>query len=160
MARFDDKSNKWYVENVHDNQGVTIETNPKQGVFVSKVKNSVIYIKGKCNTIIIDNSVGSGVVFDDVISTVEVINSKKIQLQANGAIPSISIDKTEGATVILSSHKSKDSVSIVTSLSSEVNVVVNGDEAKGEEDVEYPVPEQFISKLVNGKLVTKPSEHV
>jgi len=159
MAKLDDKTNKWYVENIHDNHNICIEANPKQGVFISKIKNSVVTIKGKSNTIVIDNAVGSGVVFDDVISTVEVINSKKLQLQANGAIPSISIDKTEGSTVILSSPASRNA-SIVTSLSSEVNIVVSGDEVQNIDDVEYPVPQQFVSKLVNGKLVTKPSEHV
>jgi adenylyl cyclase-associated protein len=103
MARLD--KNKWFVENITDKTDVKIEATPNQGVFVSKIKNTVVTIVGKSNTIVIENAEASGVIFDDVISTVEVINSKKLQLQANGSVHAISIDKSAGVTVFLQSAR-------------------------------------------------------
>lgn len=105
-----------------------------------------------------ENATGSGVVFDDVVATVEVINSKKVQIQANGSVHQISLDKTHGATVYLQSPAGL-SASIATSLTSEVNIVTPG-KTENDDSVEHAIPEQFVSKFVNGKLVTGPSEHV
>eukprot|EP01123_Difflugia_compressa_P001760 TRINITY_DN121_c0_g2_i4.p1 TRINITY_DN121_c0_g2~~TRINITY_DN121_c0_g2_i4.p1 ORF type:complete len:173 (+),score=44.82 TRINITY_DN121_c0_g2_i4:50-520(+) len=156
MARLE--NNKWFVENINGNNEIKIEGKPNQGLFICKVKQSVVTICGKINTIVVDNTEATGVIFDDVISTVEVINSKKIQLQANGAVPAISVDKTAGATIYLQTAASQ-SASIVTSLSSEVNVTIPG-KTDDDDPTELAVPQQFVSKLVNGKLVTTPSEHV
>jgi adenylyl cyclase-associated protein len=61
-------------------------------------------------------------VFDSLLAQVEVINSQSIQVQTLGAMPTISIQKTDGCQVYLS----KDSMDaeIVTSKSSEMNVLV------------------------------------
>eukprot|EP01124_Arcella_intermedia_P032356 TRINITY_DN752_c0_g1_i1.p2 TRINITY_DN752_c0_g1~~TRINITY_DN752_c0_g1_i1.p2 ORF type:complete len:157 (-),score=40.31 TRINITY_DN752_c0_g1_i1:33-503(-) len=152
------KDNKWFVENVANKQDIKLECNPKQGVYISKVTDSVITIVGKANTIVAENVNKSGIIFDDIISTVEVINSKKLQVQANGSIPSIAIDKSQGVTVFLQTAEGQKA-SILTSLSSEVNIILPG-KTDNDDSVEFPVPSQFVSKIVGGKVVTTPSEHV
>lgn len=48
-------------------------------------------------------------------------------------------------------------VAITTAKSSEINLVLPG---KGDADpVELPVPEQFVSTIQNGRLVTEPVSH-
>jgi len=114
--------------------------------------------KGKVSSICIDSCTGSGIVFDDVVSSVDVVNSKKVQLQANGNLHVIAIDKSAGATIYLQTPASQKA-EIATSLATEVNIVVPG--ATEESDsIEHAVPAQFVSKFVNGKFVTAAVEHV
>jgi len=73
-------------------------------------------------------------------------------------LPQIQIDKVNGASIFLSGAESRDA-SVVTSLSSTINVVVPG-KTDDDDPIELAVPEQFVSKVVNGKLVTTFAEHV
>ena len=48
-------------------------------------------------------------------------------------------------------------MAITTAKSSEINLVMPG---KGDADpVELPIPEQFVSTIQNGRLVTEPVSH-
>jgi adenylyl cyclase-associated protein len=81
-----------------------------------------VQIKGKVNSVTIDGCKKTSVVFDNLLSQVEVINSQSIEIQSLGALPTVSIQKTDGCQVYLS----KDSVDaeIVTSKSSEMNILI------------------------------------
>lgn len=50
-----------------------------------------------------------------VIAVVEVVNSSGIQIQANGAVPSITVDKTAGVTIFVQSEAGRG-VSIIVSV--------------------------------------------
>uniref|UniRef100_A0AAX7U1I2 Adenylyl cyclase-associated protein n=1 Tax=Astatotilapia calliptera TaxID=8154 RepID=A0AAX7U1I2_ASTCA len=145
---------KWRVENFEQKHDLVIEeTELKQVAYVFSCNNSTLQIKGKINSIIIDNCKKLGVVFENVVGIVEIINCKSIQLQVLGTVPTISINKTEGCQVYLS----KDSVScdIVSAKSSEMNIMI----PEGEGDYrEFPVPEQFKTVWNGAKLVTEPTE--
>ena len=71
---------------------------------------------------VIDDCEKVGVVFENVLSGLEAVNCKSIQIQSLGKVPTITIDKTHGGQIYLS----KDSldVEIVTSTSSELNVSI------------------------------------
>uniref|UniRef100_A0A665TZP7 Adenylyl cyclase-associated protein n=1 Tax=Echeneis naucrates TaxID=173247 RepID=A0A665TZP7_ECHNA len=144
---------KWRVENFEEKHDLLIEeTELKQVVYVFSCNNSTVQIKGKINSIIIDNCKKLGLVFENVVGIVEIINSKAIQLQVLGKVPTISINKTEGCQVYLS----KDSLScdIVSAKSSEMNILI-----PEEDDYrEFPVPEQFKTVWDGSKLVTEPTE--
>ncbi|KAF7669353.1 hypothetical protein LDENG_00196450 [Lucifuga dentata] len=144
---------KWRVENFEQKHDLVIEeTELKHVVYVFSCNNSTVQIKGKINSIIIDNCKKLGLVFENVVGIVEVINSKAIQLQVLGTVPTISINKTEGCQVYLS----KDSLNcdIVSAKSSEMNILI-----PGEDDYrEFPVPEQFKTVWDGSKLVTEPTE--
>ncbi|KAJ8384967.1 hypothetical protein AAFF_G00196330 [Aldrovandia affinis] len=145
---------KWKVENQEGAQGLVIgDTELKQVVYAFKCNNSTLQVKGKINSIIIDNCKKFGLVFDDVVGIVEVINSKSVKVQVMGKIPTISINKTDGCQVYLSA----DSLNceIITATSSEMNVLVPGE---GGEYDEIPVPEQFKTVWDGKKLVTTATE--
>lgn len=145
---------KWRVENFEQKHDLIIEeTELKQVAYVFNCNNSTLQIKGKINSIIIDNCKKLGLVFENVVGIVEIINCKSIQLQVLGKVPTISINKTEGCQVYLS----KDSLScdIVSAKSSAMNILI----PQGEDDYkEFPVPEQFKTVWDGSRLVTEPTE--
>ncbi|XP_078712455.1 adenylyl cyclase-associated protein 1-like isoform X1 [Lampetra fluviatilis] len=144
---------KWRVEYQENAEGLLIEdTELKQVVYVFQCVNSMLQIKGKINSIIIDNCKRLGLVFENVVGIVEVINSKSVQLQVEGKVPTISINKTDGCQVFLS-PQSLD-CEIVSAKSSEMNILVpDHDDYR-----EFPVPEQFKTVWNGHKLVTEASE--
>jgi len=109
------------------------------------------------NTIIIDDCKRTGVVFENVISGLEIVNSSTIEVQVLGKVPSIAIDKTSGVQLYLS----KDALEseLVTSKSSDVNILIPPKE-EGADLVELPVPYQFKTIIKNGSLITHSVEHV
>ncbi|XP_016297348.1 adenylyl cyclase-associated protein 2 isoform X2 [Sinocyclocheilus anshuiensis] len=145
---------KWRVEHQEKSHDLVIEeTELRQVVYVFSCSNSTLQIKGKVNSIIVDNCKKLGLVFDSVVGIVEIINSRDIQLQVMGKVPTISINKTEGCHVYLS----KDSLDceIVSAKSSEMNVLV----PEGEDDYrEFPIPEQFTTVWDGSSLVTEPTK--
>ncbi|XP_059412213.1 adenylyl cyclase-associated protein 2 isoform X2 [Carassius carassius] len=145
---------KWRVEHQEKSHDLVIEeTELRQVVYVFSCSNSTLQIKGKVNSIIVDNCKKLGLVFDSVVGIAEIINSRDIQLQVMGKVPTISINKTEGCHVYLS----KDSLDceIVSAKSSEMNVLV----PEGEDDYrEFPIPEQFKTLWDGSSLVTEPTK--
>ncbi|XP_064203320.1 adenylyl cyclase-associated protein 1 [Anguilla rostrata] len=152
MLELDGK--KWRVENQEGAQGLVIDdTELKQVVYAYKCNNSTLQVKGKLNSITIDNCKKFGLVFDDVVGIVEVINCRDVKIQVMGKVPTISINKTDGCHVYLST----DSLAceIISAKSSEMNVLVPG---AGGEYTEIPVPEQFKTVWDGKKLVTTATE--
>ena len=151
---------KWKVEYQAGRSDLLIDnTEIKQTVYVYQCRDCTITVKGKVNSILIDSCTKVGLLFDDVLSTVEFINSKSVQMQALGRVPTVAIEKTDGCQVYLS-HKSLDT-EIISSKSSSMNVLVPSVREDGD-FVEYPVPEQF-KTVVNPdsrKLVTTQTEIV
>ncbi|PNJ71241.1 CAP2 isoform 3 [Pongo abelii] len=144
---------KWRVEYQEDRNDLVIsETELKQVAYIFKCEKSTLQIKGKVNSIIIDNCKKLGLVFDNVVGIVEVINSQDIQIQVMGRVPTISINKTEGCHIYLS----EDALDceIVSAKSSEMNILIpqDGDYR------EFPIPEQFKTAWDGSKLITEPAE--
>jgi adenylyl cyclase-associated protein len=144
------QNKKWVVEYQENQRALEIsDTNPKQSVYVFRCTGCTLVVKGKCNSIILDNCKKFALVFDDVIAACEIINSQRVQVQVNGKCPTVSIDKTDGCQVFLS----KDSMAceIVTAKSSEMNICIPKDDG----DIsEHAVPEQFKSSWNGKRLVT------
>ncbi|KAG7457450.1 hypothetical protein MATL_G00227200 [Megalops atlanticus] len=144
---------KWRVEYQHQAPDLVItDTELRQVVYIFSCTNSTLQIKGKVNSIIVDNCKKLGLVFDNVVGIVEIINSKDIQLQVMGTVPTISINKTDGCHVYLS----QDALGceIISAKSSEMNILLpHGDDYR-----EFPVPEQFKTVWDGSKLVTEPTE--
>lgn len=40
-----------------------------------------------------------GLLFDDIVASVEVVNSQNVQLQCTGRVPTVAVDKTDGIQV-------------------------------------------------------------
>ncbi len=146
---------KWVVEYFKGNPNIAVEdVQPNQSVYAFRCEGSTIKVTGKCNNIVLDSCKKTAVVFDNVVSSVEFINCQSVQMQVLGAVPTISIDKTDGCQMYLS----KDSLGaeLITAKSSEMNVMI----PKGEDFVEQPVPEQFKTTINGTKLVTNCTESV
>ncbi|XP_044280879.1 adenylyl cyclase-associated protein 1 isoform X2 [Varanus komodoensis] len=145
---------KWRVENQEDASNLVIsETELKQVVYVYKCMNSTLHIKGKINSITLDSCKQLGLVFDDVVGIVDIINSRNVKVQVMGKVPTMSINKTDGCHVYLS--KSSLDCEIVSAKSSEMNVLV----PTGSGDfTEFPIPEQFKTVWNGKKLVTTVTE--
>ncbi|OXB77778.1 UNVERIFIED_CONTAM: hypothetical protein H355_000533 [Colinus virginianus] len=145
---------KWRVENQENAANLVIsDTELKQVAYVFKCTNSTLQIKGKINSITLDNCKKLGLVFDDVVGIVEIINSRDIKVQVMGKVPTISINKTDGCHVYLS--KNSIDCEIVSAKSSEMNVLIPTDSG---DFTEFPVPEQFKTVWNGQKLVTTVTE--
>ena len=120
-----------------------------------KCENATIQIKGKMKSVILDACTKTNLVFDTAISSCEIVNCKSVQIQSIDVCPSIAIDKTDGCLVYLS-KEGVSATSFVTSKSTEMNV--SWEDEKSGEQVECPIPEQFVHKLVNGVIVSDVSD--
>ncbi|KAH8860212.1 Adenylyl cyclase-associated protein 1 [Schistosoma japonicum] len=140
------KGNKWVVEyfNSVENLEVII-TEPKQTVFIYKCNECTIRIKGKANSIMLDNCKKTGVVFDYLISSIDVVNCQSIQIQ----LSTVNIDKTDGCQVFL--NEDSKYADVITAKSSEVNLLVPN--ATGHIE-EFAVPEQFKTNFTGNGLKT------
>ncbi len=149
---------KWKVEYQQGRSDLVIDqTDLKHTVYVYQCRDCTITVKGKVNSILIDSCNKVGLLFDDVLSTVEFINSKNVQMQVLGRVPTVAIEKTDSCQVYLS-RNSLDT-EIISSKSSSMNVLIP--DAEGDEFVEHPVPEQFKTVInASRKLTTTPTEAV
>jgi len=145
------RGHKWCVENHVNNKEVVVNTTEKkETVYIYKCVDSVVQVKGKINSIVMDSCTKTSLLFDSVISAVDVINCKSAAIQVTGSMPTINIDKTDGCMVYLS-EESK-AAEIITAKSSEMNILI----PKGDGDYnEYPIPEQFKTKFNGTRIDTK-----
>ncbi|KAF9934914.1 hypothetical protein FBU30_010181 [Linnemannia zychae] len=153
------EGNKWVVENFENNNEVILDkVELNQSVYIYGCKNSTIQIKSKVTTVAMDSCSKTGLCVDSLISSLDVVNSKSVQVQILGRAPTVSLDKVDSCMVYLS--KECLDVEILTSKSSSINILTPETTAEGEDDfIERPVPEQFLTKIVDGKVVTTAVEH-
>ena len=165
VCKFVDIGSKWIIEYQTKDQNTSTTNNgvikidisdPKNQVYIFKCENVTIDVKGKCKGIVIDGCKRVNVLFDDIISVVELVNNKNVAVQTRGTVPNISIDKTAGCMVYLS-KASASVTSFVTSTSSEMNVSWPNGESD-DDLVEKPIPEQFLHKLIDGNITSEVSE--
>ncbi|KAJ2804398.1 suppressor of rasval19 [Coemansia guatemalensis] len=154
------RGDKWVVEN-YGTEHVTIEaTKTKQTVYMYNCKGTTLDIKNKLNSVAIDSCQKCGVVFDALVSQFEIVNCKSVQIQARETVPSILIDRTDGAHIFLS-EAARDQTQITTAKASEVNISFPYETKSAEDDnyIEQPIPEQIQTMIRDGKLVTTILEH-
>lgn len=150
------QGNKWVVE--YQTTPVTINIEEKkQTVYVYKCTGATIQIKGKFNAITIDSCKKTNVVFDEAISSCEIVNCNSVKVQVTVKVPAVTIDKTSGGVIYLS--KDGLDTQIFTSKSDELNVSIPGP-SEEQPLLEFPVPEQFLSTIRDGKLHTEMNTHL
>ncbi|KAI9727322.1 MAG: hypothetical protein M1828_006941 [Chrysothrix sp. TS-e1954] len=145
--------NKWLIENF-ENESAPIEINAErqQSILVTKCQGTALRVHGKANAIAIDNCTKFDVIVDSLVSSVEVVNSAKFQLQVLGTLPAVQLDKVDGAIVYLS--KESLQTEILTSNCTSVNITLPP-ATEADDSTECPVPEQFKTSVVDGKLVSE-----
>ena len=60
---------------------------------------ALVQVQGKVNAITLDSCTRTGLVFQDLVASCEVVNCSSVEVQSTGAMPTIAIDKTDGITV-------------------------------------------------------------
>ncbi|MEW5318136.1 MAG: hypothetical protein WDW38_009382 [Sanguina aurantia] len=157
---------RWVVEHQVGAKGLELsDTSPKQVVYIYGCRDSVIQVKGKVNAITLDGCSGTGVVFEDVIASVEVVNCQDVQLQCTGRVPTFSVEKSDGCQMYLTKQVADDpNFQIITAKCSALNVIVVASAVEGAsqeecDPVELPIPEQFITTFREGRLVTVAAAH-
>lgn len=154
------EGNKWCVENFNARDDLRVEGAQRNHVvYIYGLTRCVVNIPDKVNSIAVDSCDRLALVFSSAVSQVEIVNSKNIQIQVLDRVPTIAVDKTSGAQLYLSNASLADpAVQIVTAKSDEVNVFIPG-AAEGEDGSEHPIPEQFLTTIVNRRPVTGVVEH-
>ena len=159
---FELKGNKWTIEHQRDGVIKTIEGDQlgiKRTVYIYKCTgSSTIVLKGKCNNITLDSCHDVKLLFDNVVGACEIVNCKKVKVQANVAVPTVSIDKCDGVLLYFMKRDILPNVQLVTSKSSEMNV--SWPSANPDENfIERPIPEQYVSKILeDGRVDTQVSD--
>ena len=140
------------VENQTDASKVmTVDiTDPKQQVYLYNCEGITVQINGKFKSLALDACEKCAVVYDTLISSSEIVNCQKIQLQVKGICPVFTIDKTRNVLIWLS-EESKAVSTFTTSLSSEMNVSFPGGQG---DQKEMPIPEQFVHKITDKGTVS------
>lgn len=154
---FELNDKKWKIEYQNKRNDLVIDkTDMKQTLYVYKCKDCTITVKGKINSISIDSCSKVAVLFDDLLSAFEFINCQSVQMQTLGTVPTVCIEKTDGAQVYLS--KKSLNTEVVSSKSSAMNILLPNEE--GDEFSEQPVPEQFKTVITpDQKLKTYPTDN-
>ncbi len=127
---------------------------------ISKCSDCVIRVNGKCTAISIEQVSKVGVLLQSpIVSTLELLNANKVQVQLQAACPTVTIDNCEGIQVFLAKGIEAQ-FELLTCQCTEINLYrqINGEEM--EFSSEIPVPVQFKSYFnVNGQLQTEPVKH-
>ncbi|KAI3509578.1 hypothetical protein L1887_24956 [Cichorium endivia] len=148
---------KWVVENQIGVKDLSIdECDPRQTIYVFGCKDSLLQVKGKVNNITLDKCTKMGIVFMDVVAAFEIVNCNSVEVQCQGAAPTISIDNTAGCQLYLSRHSLE--ASITTAKATEVNVMVPALDPDADL-AEHPLPQQYIHTYQDGNFVTNPVSH-
>jgi len=128
-----------------------VDGQPKTGVFIGGCKNSTIILEGKCKNVTISGCQGCGILFEACVTTVEVINSKRCQIQGSKQAGTFTIDKCDRTKVYLPAGSCKgDAKAMVYTTGSSATCILFPDE-KGEQLVEYGIPEQIQTVFQIGK---------
>ncbi|KAG9395099.1 Adenylate cyclase associated (CAP) C terminal [Carpediemonas membranifera] len=143
---------KWTIENYVGDKAIVHEAESGQSVYLYNLVDCVVQLPTKFNQLTVDNCRGCGIIVETTTASIEVINSKKLEVQINGTCPTMTIDNTRGIQVHLS--ETAAAVELHSSTSTDMNVLPMWLEE------EIPVPQQFVHKLVDGKLHTTTEEHV
>jgi len=117
----------------------------KTGIFIGNCKGPglVVQITGKCKNITVSNCTDVAVVFDTCVTTLEVIGSKKMQIQSSVACGSYIVDKCDRTDLFLADESLKDRVVLYSCQSTAT--VVHQSTKNGEDQVEHAVPNQVLS---------------
>jgi hypothetical protein len=155
----------WYIEafeNCHDITLPEDQMSLKQGVLMLQTKNSSFKLNTKIKHVTIDNCSNCKIDIAHLLSSVNVLNCQKIELFISGNVPTISIERTQGCQIWLTSEAIQSNPDIVTSNNDQVSLMCPKI-TNSHDYTEVPIPQQYVSKVQlssNGyKVNTEPVKH-
>lgn len=141
-------------ENYENQEHLVIsDTEINHSIFIFRCKNTTIQVKGKVNTISLNECVKTNVVADSLVSSIDVIKCNNFALQVMNQIPTVQIDQCDGGTIYV--PRESPNVEVFTSKSTAININI----PDGDDYAEKPAPEQLKHTVRNGQLVSEIVEH-
>lgn len=127
------------------------EDGAKTGIFIGNCKGPDLCIKieGKVKNITVSNCHQCGIVFDNCITTVELIGSKRCQVQALEVAGSYVVDKCDRIQMYLADASIADKVVVYSAQSACTNCMYSTPD--GEDMEEHAIPDQMISTFKKGE---------
>jgi adenylyl cyclase-associated protein len=148
----EERNGNWQIEYQTGPEPLTVSgINMRQQVYIFGCEGATILLEGKAKNIVFDSCKKTKLIFDNAVSSIEIVNCKGVQVQCKGVVPSVAIDKTDGCLVYISWEGRE--VQFVTSKSSEMNVAFP-EAAGSDEYVEKPIPEQFVHKIMDNLTIS------
>lgn len=78
---------KWLVEYQQSQPQLEVRVNEmSESVHLYRCRDTVVLIKGKANSVIVDSCIKTGVVFEDIVSSVEFVNCQNVQAQVRKVV--------------------------------------------------------------------------
>ncbi|KAA6385473.1 MAG: putative Adenylate cyclase-associated CAP [Streblomastix strix] len=151
------------VENQLNNRDLDFSSEKQsQSIYIFNCKNSVLKVHNKIKSITIDKSVNVGVVVEDVISSIECINSKDIAIEVTEGktVASVLVESSEGAKIYLSAA-SAEITEVFSSKSANINIYAPGtredpDTKEIQEGmIEHALPSTLKTILRKGQLINE-----
>ena len=115
-----------------------------------------IIIKGKFNNITLTNCKNCAVVIDTCISSVEIIKGDDVKLQVNEKCSQVAVDRSIRTGLYLCESSKDVKVMTTCSTSTFLHFDTKEQDALGNDEASLGVPESYVTKIVNDKLVTEP----
>lgn len=82
--KFELEGKKWMIEYMNGRKDIVIsDTEMNQSVNIYRCTDCLVQVKGKINSITVDECKKLSIVFDDLVSLIEFINSQRIQAQVS-----------------------------------------------------------------------------
>jgi adenylyl cyclase-associated protein len=151
------KGTNWMIENQEGGTHVLEEgVDQTHLVVIINCRNITVKLPKKVKNICVDGCHKIALIASDVVSSIEAVNSERLQLQTLGKVNSFAIDKCDGVNIWLS--KESLGADITSSKSSEMNVTIPDPNGEDGDIIEQPIPEQFVTRLVGKKLQTTVSD--
>ena len=135
---------RWVASGYRDSE-VNFEeddTNSKQSITITDCIDTIVNIRGALGQVVVENCQGVGLVVESLGSGVVVINSKRIEVQANGTVCSVEVENSDNVRLYVLGEKP---ATIFTSRSSEVILIIPNSESNGQSEV--TLPERIVHKI-------------
>jgi len=145
------------VENYSEGVEELKEADQKTEVNFYSCSNTGFLIPNKVKNVVIDSCNRIQIEINEVISSIEMINSQSVTIYVKKTAPSITIDKSSQPKLYIFDEALLKDPNIITSMVTDMNICVqNGDDWN-----DMPVPYQFITKIDKNskKMTTLPVEH-
>lgn len=121
---------------------------PSIGIFIGRCTDVTIKLTGKAKNITLSGCKNVNVVFEQCVTMCEIIRCEKTNVQAEVAAGTFQIDKCDRVKVYLPEKSLEDRILVFSSQSTSSNMIYATPD--GEDQVEYPIPEQIISTFKRG----------
>eukprot|EP00475_Leptophrys_vorax_P021376 TRINITY_DN29099_c0_g1_i1.p1 TRINITY_DN29099_c0_g1~~TRINITY_DN29099_c0_g1_i1.p1 ORF type:complete len:372 (+),score=101.15 TRINITY_DN29099_c0_g1_i1:665-1780(+) len=155
----------WTFENYERGRNISPPTEDlvmKHGVLILNSKTSEFKVGAKIKHVTLEHCTKCKIYVTDLVSSLNVMNSSHIELFVNGAVPTISIERSQSVQIWLTKEAIAANPDILTWNNDQVNLMCPKTE-NGNNFSEVPIPQQFVSKLQGTygtfKVFTEPVKH-